>query len=62
MNYQNIFTQRAGAGAPDYGDGADRRRILGGDRTKRASFSWLLGWFGDAQIGPIYLGWAGTDP
>jgi len=30
------------------------------NRTKSASFSTLLGWFGNAQLGPIYLGTLGV--
>jgi photosynthetic reaction center M subunit len=30
------------------------------NRTKSASFSNLLGWFGNAQLGPIYLGTMGV--
>jgi photosynthetic reaction center M subunit len=32
--------------------------ILGG-RTKKAGFSTLAGWLGNAQLGPIYLGLGG---
>jgi photosynthetic reaction center M subunit len=31
-----------------------------GNRTKGAGFSTLLGWFGNAQLGPIYLGTFGV--
>jgi photosynthetic reaction center M subunit len=31
-----------------------------GQRTKGASFSTLMGWIGNAQLGPIYLGTAGV--
>ena len=32
-----------------------------GNRTKTDRFSNLLGWFGNAQLGPVYLGTFGTD-
>jgi photosynthetic reaction center M subunit len=59
LRYQNIFTQVQVQGEPRNGDGYDRGAILGGERTKKAGFSTLAGWFGNAQLGPIYLGWAG---
>jgi photosynthetic reaction center M subunit len=51
--YQNIFTQVQVRGAPEMGmvEGVDLS-----NRTKGASFSTLAGWFGNAQLGPIYLG------
>jgi photosynthetic reaction center M subunit len=51
--YQNIFTQVQVRGAPEMGmvEGVDLS-----NRTKKASFSTLAGWFGNAQLGPIYLG------
>ena len=51
--YQNIFTQVQVQGPPEMGivDGVDLQ-----DRTSRASFSALAGWFGNAQLGPVYLG------
>ncbi len=56
--YQNIFTQvqvrgPAETGTDDYG-------TLSRDRTKRAGFRSLLGWLGNAQIGPVNLGMAGV--
>ena len=55
--YQNIFTQVQVRAAPEMGmvEGVD----LSG-RSKGASFSTLAGWFGNAQLGPIYLGTFGT--
>jgi photosynthetic reaction center M subunit len=54
--YQNIFTKVQVHGEPDLGvpltDSASDRR------TETVSSYWL-GKFGDAQIGPIYLGWTG---
>jgi photosynthetic reaction center M subunit len=58
FEYQNIFTQVQVQGEPEMGMDMGEN-ILGGERTKSASFSTLIGWFGNAQLGPIYLGWAG---
>ena len=51
--YQNIFTQVQVQGPPEMGmiENADVT-----ERTRGASFATLLGWFGNAQLGPIYLG------
>lgn len=52
--YQNIFTQVQVQGPPEMGlDPAGR---LQRERTNSARFSKLAGWFGNAQLGPIYLG------
>ncbi|MEL6424184.1 MAG: photosynthetic reaction center subunit M, partial [Pseudomonadota bacterium] len=51
--YQNIFTQAQIAGPPEMGMVEDADL---GERGKSASFSTLLGWFGNAQLGPFYLG------
>jgi photosynthetic reaction center M subunit len=54
MGYQNIFTQVQVRGAgPDYGIPLPK-----GDwsRDFRPGPSWLMGKFGEAQIGPFYLG------
>ena len=55
--YQNFFTQVQVSAAPEMGmvEGVDV-----GQRTKGASFSTLMGWIGNAQLGPIYLGTAGV--
>ncbi len=55
--YQNIFTQVQVRAAPEMGmvEGVELE-----NRTKSASFSNLLGWFGNAQLGPIYLGTMGV--
>ncbi|PTE14695.1 photosynthetic reaction center subunit M [Pseudogemmobacter blasticus] len=55
--YQNIFTQVQVGGAPEMGlvEGVDLS-----NRTKGTTNWTLLGWFGNAQIGPIYLGGWGT--
>ena len=54
--YQNIFTRvqvhgPAYAGVPLSG---------GWLRTRNPGMLHILGWFGDAQIGPIYLGFTGV--
>jgi photosynthetic reaction center M subunit len=55
--YQNIFTAIQVRGP--YEKGIDLPR---GDspRTGKPFYSWLLGLFGNAQVGPIYLGFLGT--
>jgi photosynthetic reaction center M subunit len=55
--YQNIFTQVQVRAAPEMGlvEGVELE-----NRTKGASFSNLAGWFGNAQLGPIYLGTMGV--
>ncbi len=55
--YQNIFTQVQVRAAPEMGvvEGVDLS-----NRTKGASFSTTLGWLGNAQLGPIYLGTFGV--
>ena len=55
--YQNFFTQVQVSASPEMGmvEGVDV-----GARTKGASFSTLMGWIGNAQLGPIYLGTAGV--
>jgi len=55
--YQNIFTQVQVRAAPEMGmvENVDL-----GNRTKSAGFSNLAGWFGNAQLGPVYLGTFGV--
>jgi photosynthetic reaction center M subunit len=55
--YQNIFTQVQVRAMPEMGmvEGVELD-----NRSKGASFSSLLGWVGNAQLGPIYLGTFGT--
>jgi len=55
--YQNIFTQVQVQAAPEMGmvEGVELS-----NRTKNASFSTLAGWFGNAQLGPVYLGTMGV--
>ena len=55
--YQNIFTQVQVAAAPEMGMVED---VELGNRTKSATYSKLAGWFGNAQLGPIYLGTFGV--
>ena len=54
--YQNIFTQTQVRAAPDFGVpiGPDT-----GERRGAPVFSYWLGKIGNAQLGPIYLGWTG---
>ena len=54
--YQNLFT-RVQVRGPAY-SGVPLART-DEPRGGRASFSHLLGRLGDAQVGPIYLGWTG---
>jgi len=54
--YQNLFTQIQVRTAPDPGVPiADE----GGRMARPGGFSYWLGKIGDAQIGPLYLGWLG---
>ncbi|OYX26609.1 MAG: photosynthetic reaction center subunit M [Rhodobacterales bacterium 32-66-7] len=55
--YMNIFNQLQVRGAPEMGTVED---VEIANRTRGASFSTLLGWFGNAQLGPIYLGTMGV--
>ncbi|RGP36971.1 photosynthetic reaction center subunit M [Pseudotabrizicola alkalilacus] len=55
--YQNIFTQVQVRAEPEMGlvEGVDLF-----NRTKTAGFSNLMGWIGNAQLGPVYLGTMGV--
>jgi photosynthetic reaction center M subunit len=55
--YQNIFTQVQVRAAPEMGMLED---VDLSNRTKSASFSNLMGWIGNAQLGPVYLGAIGV--
>ena len=57
LEYQNLFTtvQAATAGAESVPLTRD-----GNERTRGVRHFHLLGWIGDAQLGPIYLGWFGV--
>jgi photosynthetic reaction center M subunit len=59
MQYQNIFTRVQVHGAPDLGIPLKRGPAELGKRGTGTSVSPLLGKFGDAQVGPFYLGWLG---
>jgi len=54
--YQNIFTRVQVAGPAESGPGLPRGDFRRSGTPTRSS---LLGRIGDAQIGPIYLGWYG---
>jgi len=56
-NFHNIFTNLQVSAAPEMGMVED---VEMGNRTKGATFSTLLGWLGNAQLGPIYLGTFGV--
>ena len=53
IEYQNIFTQVQVQGPPEMGMVED---VDLNDRGKGAGFSQLIGWFGNAQLGPFFLG------
>ena len=52
--YQNIFTQVQVQGPPEMGVDPDGR--ISRERTTGTRFSSLAGLFGNAQLGPVYLG------
>ena len=52
--YQNIFTQVQVQGPPEMG--IDPYGLLDRERTTGTGFSQLFGTFGNAQLGPVYLG------
>ena len=55
--YQNIFTRVQIRGTPDLGLPLPPNQLW--SRKPYTRFSYLLGWVGDAQVGPFYLGWTG---
>ncbi|MEM7746633.1 MAG: photosynthetic reaction center subunit M [Pseudomonadota bacterium] len=55
--YQNIFTQVQVRGPAEMGVELPREDF---ERDGRPFFSYLVGKIGNAQIGPIYLGWLGV--
>ena len=55
--YQNIFTQVQVQAEPEMG--MDDSGEMSAERTKSATFSTLVGILGNAQLGPIYLGFYG---
>lgn len=58
MEYQNIFTQVQVQGPAEIG--MDPTGTLARERTSATRFSKLLGLFGNAQLGPVYLGTFGV--
>jgi photosynthetic reaction center M subunit len=60
MAYQNIFTRVQVHGGPDLGMPQKPEFTVLGQRGTQ-TFDWhILGRFGDAQVGPFYLGWTGA--
>ncbi|MEM8791375.1 MAG: photosynthetic reaction center subunit M [Pseudomonadota bacterium] len=57
MEYQNIFTQTQVRGPAEMGIPVDETY---GDRWGVPAFSRIVGYFGNAQFGPIYLGFWGV--
>jgi photosynthetic reaction center M subunit len=55
--YQNIFTLVQVRGPAELGLPLPKSDV---PRDGKPFFSWLAGKIGNAQIGPIYLGWTGT--
>jgi photosynthetic reaction center M subunit len=53
--YQNIFTQFQVGAEPLSNPPTD----VDAFRVEKAGFSKLIGWFGNAQVGPLYLGYLG---
>ncbi|MEM8980527.1 MAG: photosynthetic reaction center subunit M [Pseudomonadota bacterium] len=56
--YQNIFTQVQVQGPPEWG--MDSAENIMEERQGNPGYSTLIGWFGNAQLGPVYLGTLGT--
>ena len=54
--YQNIFTQVQVQGKPEWGMETESSAQ---ERFGKGSFSTLIGWIGNAQLGPVSLGWTG---
>ena len=55
--YQNVFTRVQVRTTPDWGVPIEQRTWV---RQWPPRFSYWLGKLGDAQVGPIYLGWTGV--
>ena len=53
--YQNIFTQVQVQGPPELGINPMPDNPAS-ERVGKGNFSTLAGWFGNAQLGPLYLG------
>jgi len=56
--YQNIFTQVQVQAKPEWG--MDDNGTMMRERIGNPTLSTLAGWLGNAQLGPIYLGWTGV--
>ncbi|MEM1420202.1 MAG: photosynthetic reaction center subunit M [Pseudomonadota bacterium] len=56
--YQNIFNQLQVQGPPEWG--MDTPEGVAQERGGSPGFSTWIGWFGNAQLGPIHLGWFGV--
>ena len=57
IEYQNIFTQVQVRGPAEMG--VDNENNMMSERIGTPGFSNLAGWLGNAQLGPVYLGWTG---
>ncbi len=57
IEYQNLFTRVQVRTAPDWGVPIEQRTWV---RQAAPGFSYWLGKIGDAQVGPIFLGWTGV--
>ena len=58
IEYQNIFTQVQVRGPAEMG--MDNENNMSSERAGNPRFSNLIGWLGNAQLGPVYLGWTGV--
>ncbi len=58
IEYQNIFNQVQVQGQPEWG--MDDDGTLAAERGFAPRFNKLVGWVGNAQLGPIHLGWTGV--
>jgi photosynthetic reaction center M subunit len=56
--YYNIFSQVQVVGPLERG--MDNQAGIAADRIGMPRYSTLIGWLGNAQLGPIYLGWFGV--
>jgi len=56
--FQNLLTPIQVRHAPDPGVPLSPEEQE--ERAGRGTFSYWLGWIGDSQIGPVYLGWLGV--
>ena len=58
IEYQNIFTQVQVRGPVEMG--VDNENNMAAERGGTPWFSRFAGWIGNAQIGPVFLGWTGV--